>query len=154
MWLLSKSHHSGREAQNSRGWGRPAGLACGLLSGALCSDSKPSAGLWNGGCFLMHASGQSQAYTPSTISVLLLSLFFFSFSFSCSLSHSLRVIEYLETQCKQSGRWQVRRKLSLRVIFTHFHLITRYLKIILWRHYYYISFSTSPFQLFLFYNSS
>lgn len=27
----------------------------------------------------MHASGQSQAYTPSTISVLLLSLFFFHF---------------------------------------------------------------------------
>ncbi len=69
VWLLSESHHSGREAQNSRGWGRPAGLACGLLSCAPCSVSKPSAGLWNGGCFLMHASGQSQAYTPSTISV-------------------------------------------------------------------------------------
>lgn len=85
VWLLSESHHSGREAQNSRGWGRPAGLACGLLSGALCSVSEPSAGLWNGGCFLMHASGQSQAYTPSTISVLLL-VFFFLLSFSHSAS--------------------------------------------------------------------
>lgn len=85
---------------------------------------------------------------PTHPQLFLSSYSLFFFSFSCSLSHSLRVIEYLEMQCKQSGRWQVRRKLSLRVIFTHFHLITLYLKI---KH---ISFSTSPIQLFLFYNSS
>lgn len=85
QWLLSESHHSGRMAQNSPGWGRPAGLACGLLS---CSVSKPSAGLWNGGSFLMHASGQSRAYTPSTISVLWL-FFIFSLSFCPSFLPSL-----------------------------------------------------------------
>lgn len=88
VWLLSESHHSGREAQNSRGWGRPAVLACGLLSCALCSVSKPSAGLWNGGCFLMHAGGQSRAYTPSTISVLLSYSFSFSLPLSLSFSHT------------------------------------------------------------------
>lgn len=96
-----------REAQNSRGCGRPAGLACGLLSCALCSVSKPSAGLWNGGCFLMHASGQSPAYTPSTISVL------YSFSFSRSLSlrrslsffsHTAAVLRYLEKQWKHTQK--------------------------------------------------
>lgn len=39
----------------------------------------------------MHASGQSQAYTPSTISVLLLSVFFFIFLLSFSLFKSYRI---------------------------------------------------------------
>lgn len=53
VWLLSESHHRGREAQNSRGWGRPAHLhvgcwaarsavslnhplACGMEAASLC----------------------------------------------------------------------------------------------------------------------
>lgn len=79
VWLLSESHHSGKEAQNSRGWGRPADLHVGCCSVCSVVSLKPSARLWNGGCFLMHASGQSRAYTPSTISVL------YSYSFSLTL---------------------------------------------------------------------
>lgn len=81
MWLLSESHHSGREAQNSRGRGRPAGRRACMWAAELCAlstVSKSWAGLWNGGCFLMHASGQSRAYTPLNYFCTLLLLFFFS----------------------------------------------------------------------------
>lgn len=55
-----------------------------MWAAELCalSVSKPSAGQWNGG-FLMHASGQSRAYTPSTISVLSRSFSFSPFPLSC-----------------------------------------------------------------------
>lgn len=48
-----------------------ASRACMCLLRAVVSQ--PSAGLRDPGCYLKHASGQKQAYTPSTISVCLLS---------------------------------------------------------------------------------
>lgn len=50
----------GRDAQNSRGWVGPVGRMH-MWVAEPSSVLKPSAGLWDGGCFLVHASGQSCA---------------------------------------------------------------------------------------------
>lgn len=120
VWLLSESHHSGREAQNSRGWGRPADLhvgcwavrsvvplnhplACGMEAASSCMPvvrARPT---------------HPQLFLSSSPTLFhFLSLFLSIFLTLFPIQLSFRVLKYLEMQRKHRGRWNVDGKLSVR----------------------------------------
>lgn len=99
LWLLSVSHCSGREAQNSWGWGGPVAQTH-MWVAELSSVLNPSVGQWNRGCFLVHASGQCRA--EHTLGYFWSGSLFFPLSqlcCPCPFSLSLALLNYLEKQC-------------------------------------------------------